>query len=49
MKERSKKGIETHLRKAGIDKGKAKLLSSAAGLSGKAAKKFIKVIFLISR
>ena len=49
MKERSKKGIETDLRKAGMDKGKAKLHSSAAGLSGKAAKKFIKVIFLISR
>ncbi|CAB4005152.1 Hypothetical predicted protein [Paramuricea clavata] len=42
MKEKTKKQIETDLRKAGIDKAKAKLLSCAAGLRGKAAKKFIK-------
>ncbi|CAB4023075.1 Hypothetical predicted protein, partial [Paramuricea clavata] len=42
MKEKTKQQIEGDLRKAGIDKAKAKLLSRAAGLEGKAAKKFIK-------
>jgi hypothetical protein len=46
MKEKTKKKIEIDLRNAGI--AKAKLLSCAARLRGKAAKKFIKVIFLIS-
>ena len=48
MKEKTKKQIGTDLRKAGIDKAKAKLLSCAAGLRGKAAQKFVEVIFLIS-
>ena len=46
MKAKMKKNIEIDLRNAGIDK--AKLLSCAAGLRGKAAKMFIQVIFFIS-
>jgi hypothetical protein len=44
MKDKTKKQIEKDLREAGICKENAKLLSCAAGLQGKAARKFMKVM-----
>ena len=49
MKDKTKEQIEKNLRVAGICKENAKLLSRATGLQGKAARKFMKVMFDIPR